>query len=551
MNDYTKPNSNIDNISHIRQQLGGFIGAISSTNDNLPKMSINYNKNNKNNKNNICNKGLKILFNINSWIILGILILYLLIGGVIFQSIESTTEIEIINTNYNLLSEIKSNISKIHYEKLVNLLDNDYKELYWNDLGNSIFFAFTLVSTIGYGNVTPQTISGKVFTVFYVFIGVPLGAYAFGSFASVTLKLFSWCTQLNSDIVLKAFKYANIKEDENLTPNQFKKIINAMGINVSDSELSDIIDDADINNDGIINFNEFKKSVRLRNWDVYNISQNKHQLLYVFLLLFTYLILGMIFFHFGEEWTLGDAFYFCVITITTIGLGDFYPKNHRFMVFIFSCVGLGLIALLVRFMCDIIVTVAKNKKILFRKKKIYNTNKLTNELILEQYYNNNPDIKIYRNSNIIMATKLNDSISIIIGDNIVNGYKDNWLIQWNCGNFFILDNDNFKNIYTKIKKRDTNDSTYRLKINLLCKKIKENDEIKFVETIEDNLKHIVEVKYGNYIVYDIVTENLKIINEVIFEKHYEIDNHKNINWKDLHNARNEIMKICKEELITL
>ena len=138
-----------------------------------------------------------------------------------------------------------------------------------------------------------------------------------------------------------------------------------------------------------------------------------------------------------------------------------------------------------------------------------------------------------------------------IGDNTINGDKNSWLIQWNSGKFFILDDNNFKNIYSKIKKRDSNDSTYRLKINLLCKKIKENDEIKYVETYKNNLKEITEVNHNNYVVYDVVTDHLKIIKNKIFEKHYEIDTHKNINWDDLHNARNEIMKICKDELITI
>ena len=121
----------------------------------------------------------------------------------------------------------------------------------------------------------------------------------------------------------------------------------------------------------------------------------------------------------------------------------------------------------------------------------------------------------------------------------------------NCGKFFILDDKNFKSIYSKIKKRDNNDSTYRLKINLLCKKIKENDEIKYVETINNKIINIVEAKYGDYAVYDLVTDNLKVIKEKIFESYYEIDNHKNINWKDLHNARNDIMKICGDDLITI
>ena len=53
-------------------------------------------------------------------------------------------------------------------------LDNLYFR--W-DFHNAFFFAGTLVSTIGYGNVSPVTPNGKLFCIFFVAFGVPYFAY--------------------------------------------------------------------------------------------------------------------------------------------------------------------------------------------------------------------------------------------------------------------------------------------------------------------------------------------------------------------------------------
>uniref|UniRef100_A0A914C9S1 Potassium channel domain-containing protein n=1 Tax=Acrobeloides nanus TaxID=290746 RepID=A0A914C9S1_9BILA len=44
---------------------------------------------------------------------------------------------------------------------------------YWT-LTDSILFCFTVITTIGYGNVAPETSLGRLFVIFYGLIGVPL-----------------------------------------------------------------------------------------------------------------------------------------------------------------------------------------------------------------------------------------------------------------------------------------------------------------------------------------------------------------------------------------
>uniref|UniRef100_A0AC35EVX3 Potassium channel domain-containing protein n=1 Tax=Panagrolaimus sp. PS1159 TaxID=55785 RepID=A0AC35EVX3_9BILA len=38
---------------------------------------------------------------------------------------------------------------------------------------DSILFAFTVITTIGYGNVAPRTLGGRIFCIIYGLIGIP------------------------------------------------------------------------------------------------------------------------------------------------------------------------------------------------------------------------------------------------------------------------------------------------------------------------------------------------------------------------------------------
>jgi len=52
----------------------------------------------------------------------------------------------------------------------INLTRNKEKIKNWN-YHNAFFFAGTLATTIGYGNVVPKTNEGRIFCLFFVMIG--------------------------------------------------------------------------------------------------------------------------------------------------------------------------------------------------------------------------------------------------------------------------------------------------------------------------------------------------------------------------------------------
>lgn len=49
-------------------------------------------------------------------------------------------------------------------------------------LFDSLYFSVITVATVGYGDLTPRTILGKTFTMFYLFIGIGLFVYVANTF---------------------------------------------------------------------------------------------------------------------------------------------------------------------------------------------------------------------------------------------------------------------------------------------------------------------------------------------------------------------------------
>jgi hypothetical protein len=80
-------------------------------------------------------------------------------------------------------------------------------------------------------------------------------------------------------------------------------------------------------------------------------------------LLFLLLTIGTCFYHWVEGWGWVDAFYFCVMTVATVGFGDFSPTTTASKIFtvFFTFLGIGLFASFVGKVAVIWIYIHKKK----------------------------------------------------------------------------------------------------------------------------------------------------------------------------------------------
>ncbi|VVC45412.1 Two pore domain potassium channel,Potassium channel domain,Two pore domain potassium channel, TASK [Cinara cedri] len=120
---------------------------------------------------------------------------YLLIGAAVFDALESETEIRRKHALDSIEGIIlnKYNISLDDYRLIetIVLKSEPHKAGQQWKFAGAFYFATTVLTTIGYGHSTPNTKSGKLFTMFYAMVGIPLGLVMFQSIGEQLNKFSS------------------------------------------------------------------------------------------------------------------------------------------------------------------------------------------------------------------------------------------------------------------------------------------------------------------------------------------------------------------------
>ncbi|XP_022093054.1 potassium channel subfamily K member 16-like isoform X2 [Acanthaster planci] len=250
------------------------------------------------------------------FILVAAFILYLVIGALVFSALESTQEEETkidlraykeaILSNFSCISEesLEQLVERIMnaVESGVNPLSNVSSKSNW-DFSSSFFFSGTVVTTIGYGHISPSTNGGRGFCVIYALIGIPL----FG----ILMAAISEILKQRASILEKRF------DDRCLRHPKIKSVIYAVTV--------------------------------------------------LALSLIFFMIIPAAVFSSIEKWTFSESFYYAFVTLSTIGFGDFvigtnpdidYHILYKWCTYCWIIIGLAFLALVIGFISDAFTSTA-------------------------------------------------------------------------------------------------------------------------------------------------------------------------------------------------
>ncbi|XP_036449933.1 potassium channel subfamily K member 17-like [Colossoma macropomum] len=247
-----------------------------------------------------------------SLLLLGVVYLsYVLIGGVVFWKLEG----EQVQNQIAVLKEKRSNLFQVYpclnqqgLEELAEMIQSATKNGFslkgnhtsggfWKFTSSAVFAA-TVVTTIGYGNMSPSTMPGQIFCVVFAIFGIPL----------------------NMVVLNRVGKYMLAIE---------RKFCNFIAKKTN-----------------------YQKCVTV-------------SIHFVFFLISSvlYFTVPMLLFKQYEGWTYAQAIYYCFITLSTIGFGDYvadynpdkdYPDWYGCIMGVWIFFGLAWLALVINHSIDLL-----------------------------------------------------------------------------------------------------------------------------------------------------------------------------------------------------
>ncbi|ULT88323.1 hypothetical protein L3Y34_007486 [Caenorhabditis briggsae] len=228
---------------------------------------------------------------------------------------------------------------------------------------DAILFCFTVITTIGYGNVAPQSFWGRVFVIIYGTIGIPTAMMAIanvGKFLATLLK--SWtrpflllCRKMRKKMNKKDQNGNEVKETQRLmesSKKKAKKIEDDISSH-DDEEQEEEIEESDGQTETRETESQGTEEEHEDDEDDSVITVT--ETIVLFLAFLIYIIAGSFLMSYYEEgMTFGLAIYFNFVTLTTIGLGDLVPQSTDwlFVTLVYCAIGLALTTIAIEIAAD-------------------------------------------------------------------------------------------------------------------------------------------------------------------------------------------------------
>ncbi|KAH7721362.1 Protein EGL-23 a [Aphelenchoides avenae] len=220
---------------------------------------------------------------------------------------------------------------------------------------DAVLFSFTIITTIGYGNVAPKTHEGRLFCILYGLIGIPFTLLAIadlGKFLSEMLD--GWqkaCTKFYKRVRQKAMGLRkSISKSESLR-KMATGSIRSKGVSVE--ELQKLEDGTESLPQPEDEKSQMSRKSKRRDSD--DEDQEIAQTVPLIIMFVVYVFAGAFLMSMYEpDMTFFKAVYFNYVSLTSIGLGDIVPRSETYMAFtiIYIAIGLALTTIAIEIAAD-------------------------------------------------------------------------------------------------------------------------------------------------------------------------------------------------------
>ncbi|KAL1527296.1 hypothetical protein AB1Y20_015968 [Prymnesium parvum] len=307
----------------------------------------------------------------------------------VFHSLEGGAEKVALERTANLIRRLNATLPSEDYEELLDVFRIDegvmVRRLHAMDMGGevpwqqqqwsfygSLWFCFTVATTVGYGNPAPRTQGGRAFAIFFSMFAIPM---CISYSCQLAERGLSWVAKRLSgrqrDLPSKVFRMLDKKghgfltKHEVLTALPFLGLPSATSTPAARQRFESAFQAADIKCTGKLELYQFRKQltklaahgdITVMLVDV--VTRGRVALVAGATFVAVVLVSTLIFFSLRSKdgWTVLDSLYFSIITFLTVGFGDLvpYPYPPEIMVFvgIFLLFGFSVTSAMVQAISD-------------------------------------------------------------------------------------------------------------------------------------------------------------------------------------------------------